>query len=200
MERKKGKGSVLHPRTASRIRRKQPGTFPCSRGGTQPFCFHLRLCVLDGSPLPIQEAILGVDHLLGLAGLFKGGFQLQCHIFAHCGRESTAGERVLRKNWMLGEELTGHGHHCCSQRAASRTVISWSRRTWIVLQCSHTGTASGAEGSHPCIRSTCPIPSPGDRTPRVTPSLCLPQGDGDGCRARGYCRDCITTAGQCSVL
>lgn len=52
---------------------------------------HLRLRVLDGGALPIQEAILGVDHLLGLAGLLESRFQLQRHVLAHCGAESTGG-------------------------------------------------------------------------------------------------------------
>lgn len=48
---------------------------------------HLRLCVLDSSALPVQEAVLGVDHLLGPASLLEGGFQLHGYILAHCGKE-----------------------------------------------------------------------------------------------------------------
>lgn len=66
--------------------------FHAPEEGLSLFCFYLRLCVLDSSALPIQEAILSVDDLLGLAGLFKGRFQLQCHVFAHCRRESIAGQ------------------------------------------------------------------------------------------------------------
>lgn len=54
---------------------------------------HLRLRVLDGRALPVQEAILRVDHLLGLAGLLKSRLQLQRHVLAHCRTEST-GELV----------------------------------------------------------------------------------------------------------
>jgi len=58
---------------------------------------HLRLRVLDSRALPVQEAVLGVDHLLGLAGLLESGLQLHRHVLAHCGKESTGG-------------VTGSGH------------------------------------------------------------------------------------------
>lgn len=59
--------------------------------GDHPSHSNLRLRVLDGRALPVQEAVFGVNHLLGLAGLLKSGFQLHRHILAHCGKESTGG-------------------------------------------------------------------------------------------------------------
>lgn len=63
--------------------------------GDHPSHSHLRLCVLDGRALPVQEAILGVNHLLGLAGLLKSRFQLHRHVLAHCRKENTGGLRVF---------------------------------------------------------------------------------------------------------
>lgn len=101
-----------------------------------PSCSHLRLRVLDGGALPVQEAILGVDHLLGLAGLLKSRFQLQCHVLAHCGAESTGRLEAFstpgdgtawgmsagrRAGWRREQS----GHHPCPKKptAAPQLVV-----------------------------------------------------------------------------
>lgn len=66
---------------------KVPGSGSSDSSRRLPSHSHLRLCVLDSRALPVQEAVLGVDHLLGLAGLLKGGFQLHGYVLAHCGKE-----------------------------------------------------------------------------------------------------------------